>query len=111
MVGTDGDYVLLSGLNNLRAAIYRRLITRPGEYKFVPDYGVGVPSYVKKRANSTTVDQLRVAITEQLLRETRIEEIVDVAIEVDGDSIKIGLIVRAAGRALRFRPFVFSEEQ
>lgn len=110
-VGANGDYLLQDGLENLRSAIYRRLITRPGEYKFSPQYGVGIGLYVKKRRNTTTLDQLRLAITENLLQETRIDEIVSLVIENITDGIKVGLVVRAAGKALRFRPFTFAEVQ
>ena len=110
-VGSKGDFMLIGGLDNLRQAIYRRLITRPGEYKFVPSYGVGVPSYLKQRRTQTNLKQLEARIRENLLRERRIEQVVDVSIENITDGIKVNIAVKAAGRFLRFRPFEFSEEQ
>lgn len=110
-ITSAGDFLLVNGLTNLREAIYRRLITRPGEYKFVPEYGIGINSYIKRRADVETLDQLRTALTEQLLRERRIDAVEHVAIERIEDGIKVGLIIRAAGRALQFRPFTFAENQ
>ncbi len=110
-ITSAGDFLTVNGLTNLREAIYRRLITRPGEYKFVPDYGIGINSFIKRRANLETLDQLRTAITEQLLRERRIDAVEHVGIERTDGGLNVGLIIRAAGRALRFRPFTFAEDQ
>lgn len=110
-ITAKGDFLLVSGLTNLREAIYRRLITKPGEYKFVPDYGVGITAYVKRRSNAATIDELRTAITEQLLRERRIESVEQLNIEFDEYTVNVGIVIRAAGRALRFRPFTFTEEK
>lgn len=110
-VTAAGDYLTISGLANLREAIYRRLLTRPGEYKFVPGYGVGLPLYLKRKADSTTIDEIRTAVTEQLLHERRIDSVERVAIEFSDGKLNIGLIIKAAGRALRFKPFTFTEEQ
>lgn len=109
-ITSAGDFLLLSGLDNLREAIYRRLLTRPGEYKFVPSYGVGIMSFIKKKINTTTLDELRTTIEEQLLQERRIAAVENLAIERIDGGLKIGLIIRAAGKALRFRPFTFTEE-
>jgi phage baseplate assembly protein W len=103
-----GDYMLDVGIEALRQAIYRRLITRPGEYKHVPDYGVGVQSYLKGRATRDNIERLKTAIKTQLLRDQRVEAIEDIAVESDEYTTKIGLKIRASGRALRFTPFEFS---
>jgi len=108
-ISPAGDWLSVTGEAALRAALYRRLMTRPGEYRARPDYGVGLPSFVKKRANSTTVDELRVAIVDQLSLEPRIEEVVDVAVERFDGGLRIGLTVRSAGRTVRFQPQNFSE--
>lgn len=110
-VTSAGDYLLTKGLENLREALYRRMITKPGEYKFVPSYGLGINAYVKRRANTDTIAELRRALTEQLLQERRIDAIENIAIERIPNGLKIGLVIRASGKALRFRPFTFSEEQ
>lgn len=105
-----GDYTLLSGFDNLRAAIYRRLITRPGEYKFVPEYGIGVQSFVKRKRTTPVIDELKRAIETNLLRDPRIDSIDIIDIKTDDDVITIGIKAKVAGRELRFRPFSFSEK-
>lgn len=105
-----GDYVLVSGMEALRQAIYRRLVTRPGEYRVRPSYGVGVQDYVKKRRLASTLDELKVAITDQLSFDQRIDEVADVVVEYISDGIKVGIAIRAAGETLRFRPFDFTEK-
>ena len=110
-ITAQGDFLLIDGIANLREAIYRRLLTRPGEYKFVPEYGVGISSFVKRKASGEVLDELETAIREQLLREERIESVERIAIEPTESGLNISLIVRASGRALRFRPFSFTEEQ
>lgn len=104
-----GDYLVLKGLENLRAAIYRRLLTRPGEYVFVPEYGVGVQSFVKRRKTLANIDQLKTAIRDNLLRDRRIQAIEDIVVQDTDNQLILTLTVRAEGRALRFRPFIFTE--
>ena len=41
-IGRDGDYLLEEGENLVRKLIIRRLITRPGEFFHLPDYGIGL---------------------------------------------------------------------
>lgn len=110
-VSKSGDYIPIAGLENLRLAIIRRLLTRPGEYKFVPEYGVGVQTWVKKRRTPDIIKSLESRIRANLLREKRIDQVVDVAVENITDGIKINIAVRAAGRFLRFRPFEFAQDQ
>lgn len=110
-ITSAGDYLLLSGLENLRAAVYRRLLTNPGEYKLVPDYGVGMKRWVKKPDTSANRAEMKTIIEQQLLRDPRIQEIVQIAIESleNQPGVKVGIVLRANGRALRFRPFTFTE--
>jgi len=106
-----GDYVLLSGLEALRQAIYRRLLTRPGEYKLRPEYGVGVLDFVKKRRVQSTLDVLEQRIVDQLSFEQRIEEVVAVVVDRITDGLQVKVVIRAAGKTLKFEPFDFKETQ
>lgn len=106
-LNSAGDYVLLSGLEAVRQSIYRRLLTRPGEYRVRPEYGVGVMEFVKKRRTRSTFDVLRQRVVDQLSFDTRIDEVVDVVIDNIEDGIKIGIVIRVNGEALKFEPFEF----
>jgi len=108
-VSSAGDYVLLEGLEALRAAIYRRLITRPGEYRARPEYGVGLLSFVKKRRTLSSLDELRQRVIDQLSLDPRINEVRDVVVETTQDGLKIAVVIEAAGETLKFKPFDFSE--
>lgn len=108
-VSPSGDWQVVAGEAALRAALYRRLMTRPGEYRARPTYGVGLPDFVKRRANSTAIDELRVAIVDQLSLEPRIDEVVDVSVERTDTGLRLGVTVRAVGRTVRFQPQNFSE--
>lgn len=110
---TNGDYARVGGRENLKAAVYRRLVTRPGEFRFRPDYGVGVGNYVKKAATSATLDQLKVRIVEQLSQDPRVGVVdVRVAHEVvlGTQVLKVYVKVVASGETVDFEPFTFSRE-
>jgi phage baseplate assembly protein W len=110
-VSATGDYILLEGKEALRQAIYRRLLTRPGEYRARPEYGVGVLDFVKRRRVQSTLDELRQRVVDQLSLDSRISEVVDVVGENIDDGFKLLIIVRVAGETLQFAPFNFTERQ
>lgn len=105
-----GDYVLLEGIEAVRQAIYRRLMTRPGEYKLRPEYGVGVMDFVKRRRLASTTDELRQRIVDQLSLDSRIEEVVGIGVETITDGLKVKVVIRLAGETLKFEPFLFTEK-
>ena len=109
---TSGDYVTVGGEANLNRAIYRRLLTRPGGFKFRPEYGAGVQDWVKKRMTTSERNALRQRIIEQLAQEKRIDDVVEVLVEQQSNPalIVVRVKIKTAGRELRFQPFEFSEE-
>ena len=110
-VTAAGDYVLVEGLTALRAAVYRRLLTRPGEYKARPEYGVGIMDFVKRRNVPTTLAEIRQRVTDQLSLDPRISEVREVVVEAFPDGIKLGIVIQASGKTLTFQPFDFRETQ
>lgn len=106
----SGDYLLLYGIEALRAAVYRRLLTRPGEYKFEPEYGVGVQTWVKKRMTPDNIEDLKQKIKANLLQDQRIDSVSVVEIDKTHETLVLRISVLANGRELRFIPFQFSEE-
>jgi hypothetical protein len=113
-VGGAGDYLTTEGAENLRAAILRRLLVAPSEYKLRPDYGVGVRLFLKRPATTANIDELKRRIRDQLARERRIERVLDVEVapqDINGLRVYvITIAVVSAGREQRFRPFTISDE-
>lgn len=109
VVAKDGDWATVEGLEMLRAAVYRRLITRPGEFKARPGYGVGLALYLYEAKTPTTLAALSTTIRTQLLQDRRIED-VSVALEdlTDSPGLKVGIKVTARGRRLDLGEFVFA---
>jgi phage baseplate assembly protein W len=106
-VTPHGDYVLIDGLRALRQSILHRIITRQGEFKTRPQYGVGLRDFVKKPMNPTNLGLIKRKITEQLAREPRIEEVLAVIVQPEDTTLKVSVAIRAAGKALTLQPFVF----
>ena len=106
-----GDYVVTTGQETVRQAIYRRLLVRPGEFRVRPEYGVGVSLFVKKGVTQSTIDDLGQRIVEQLTQETRIDRLVEVTVtkvtENSRPGVKIYIKAELQGRTRVFKPFTF----
>ena len=108
-VSAAGDFQTIEGLEALKQALHHRLITRPGEYRLRPEYGVGVRDFVKKRRQQSSLNELRQRITDQISLDDRVEQVVEVVIEDITDGVRIGVVVRASGETLKFSQFDFRE--
>lgn len=98
-VSASGDYIIADGAESLRQAIIRRLLTSPGEWAALPDYGGGLREFVKKRSNSTTKDELAERVRSQCESEARVEKVESVIIEDDGEgTVKVAVQVRPVAR-------------
>ena len=104
-----GDYVLIDGETALRQSILHRLMTNPGEFKTRPTYVVGIRKWVKRPKTGTNILALQNQIEDQLARESRIEEVVAVRVRSTDEGLEVSIVIRAAGKTLRYRPFVFNE--
>lgn len=105
-VGKNGDYLVWDENEALRQAIYRRLMTSPGEFATRPEYGVGVRNYVKKRMGRATLDELRQRIEDQLSKEDRIERVIEAKVTAatfgNSTGVRIYVKVQALGQEQRF---------
>lgn len=112
-VTASGDYALVEGLDAIRQAVWLRLITSPGEYAVRPDYGIGVPQFVKKRITPAVLDELRQRCIDQLVKDDRIERVVDVLTERydigDQTGIRVIVKIEAVGREQAFAYQFFQE--
>lgn len=113
-VTPHGDFQESSGEDNLRRAIYRRLATRPGDYKARPSYGAGVPQFVKKSLTRSNLDALRTRIIEQVSQDRRVDRVLECSATpyiFDGvPGVLVHLVVQATGRTVRFSPLGFAQE-
>lgn len=100
VIGLDGDYQLLEGKAALKQAILHRLMTRPGEFRLRPDYGAGIPDYVKKPSTASTVAELTTAIKVQLAKEPRVGKVESVSISKTATSLVVKVNVIANGEPL-----------
>jgi phage baseplate assembly protein W len=105
-LGANGDYLTQDENEALRQAIYRRLMTAPGEFATRPEYGVGVRLYVKKRSGKANLDELRQRIEDQLAKEDRIDRVIEVKVQTatfaNSTGVKIYVKVQALGQEQRF---------
>lgn len=107
----QADYATVEGIENVRLALYRRLTTRPGEYRYKPNYGAGLGTHAKRKFTKTTRDEMIHRVREQVAQERRVEEILEVAIERDETTqvVVLRLSVKLFGRAVSFAPMTFAE--
>lgn len=98
-----GDWLIVDGIEALRQAIIRRIITSPGEWKTLPGYGVGARDYVKARNIRATRDELTNRIRDQLMQDARIAKVEQVVVEASEHTLRINVQIspRALGNAAR----------
>lgn len=113
-VTAKGDFQEVSGEENLRRAILRRLATNPGEYRVQPTYGAGVPSFLKKPLTRSNTNSLRTRIIEQIQQDRRVDKVITCDVTpytFDGvPGLLIDVTVQALGRSIHFQPFGFAQE-
>lgn len=94
-VSPTGDIALVEGLENLKQAIFNRMITVPGALKHRPDYGVGVPLYLGAISSLSKQQELAARIKEQCELDPRVDEITGVALDyTDEHPEQVKIIVR-----------------
>ena len=88
-----GDYALDAGLTNVRKRIYRRLVTQPGGFYHLPDYGLGLLDRVKRLAGPVQLAALQRDAQAQLAQEPGVRS-VSVAVSLDGAIVRFKIKVR-----------------
>lgn len=95
LAAPNGDIQTISGLNNIKEALFRRLVTQPGSLVHRPNYGVGIKDF--KNAPNSLPNQQRLAlrVKEQFELDARVTEVVGLKVTVDDDTPeKIIIFVR-----------------
>lgn len=103
-VTAAGDWAMVEGREALRQSLLRRLLTSPGEWATLPDYGVGARLFVKKANTSANRDELAERIRAQFLSDRRVASVDGVVITTlpSGNGIRVQVVVTpvALGSAL-----------
>ena len=106
-----GDIDTISGIDNVKEALFRRLITSKGSLVHRPDYGVGIKDFQNSPSTLFYQQQLAAKIKEQFELDPRVEKVVGVSIDFDDYSpqiVNIKVRVKLVGygeTAMNFIPF------
>jgi phage baseplate assembly protein W len=111
LLSADGDLDTISGLDNIKIALFHRLITSPGSLIHRPTYGVGIQDF--QNAVNSIANQREIAnrIQEQYEQDPRVEAVTGV--RIDNDDLtpeKVVLLVKVKVRGydeveMEFIPF------
>lgn len=96
VVSAAGDLETATGLENLKDALFRRLVTTPGSLIHRPNYGVGIKAFQNSINSVETQRQIAGRIQEQYERDPRVEKVLGVSIRnfSDAEPEKIEIVVR-----------------
>lgn len=112
LITPTGDLDVISGLANLKQALFHRLITEPGSLIHRPLYGVGIKRFQNAPNSVSQQEKLALRIQENFARDPRVEEVTSIAIEPNPDPhlVLITVKVKAVGydeAVMEFIPFGF----
>ena len=99
-VTSRGDLEQVTGLDNIRQAVFQRLITSPGSIAHRPGYGVGIKNYQNSPMTIATQQEIMLAMQKQFVDDDRIEELEELSITQNRDNpgqVEIKLKVRPRG--------------
>lgn len=106
-----GDIDTISGLENVKNALFHRLITSPGTLIHRPGYGVGIKDFQNAPMTIDTQRELAMRIKERFEEDPRVEEVSGVQVQVEDtrpDRITVLVRVKIAGydeEPMKFIPF------
>lgn len=109
--GHLGDIDTISGLDNVKDALFRRLVTVPGTVIHRPTYGVGLPRFLNGPNYLASQKALALKIEEQFAQDSRVEEVTSVQFEsadLTPEKLKITVRVKVVGYGeteMTFIPF------
>jgi phage baseplate assembly protein W len=82
----------ISGLDNLKQALYARLMTTPGTLVHRPTYGVGIKDYQNSISSTTQQTILANKIQEQFLQDPRVADVTGISIDNTDDEPQLTTI-------------------
>jgi len=111
VVSASGDLSTITGLANVKMALFHRLITNPGALAHRPEYGVGIKNYQNAINTLASQQQIAARIQEQFELDPRVEGVKGVAVDYDElnpSLVKFTVRVKIVGygeTAMTFTPF------
>ena len=96
----SGDLDVISGLDNLKEALFRRLITTPGSVIHRPEYGCNLKAYQGSLNNLENQRRLALTVKQQFELDERVEQVTGVSFNVDDnkpDMIQVNVKVKVRG--------------
>lgn len=111
VLSATGDLDTISGLENVKNALFHRLITSPGSLVHRPDYGVGIKDFQNSPNSIDTQRQLANRIQEQFEQDPRVQKVLGVSLNYGDstpDQVEIMVRVQIAGYdeiSAKFIPF------
>lgn len=88
-VGTGGDLLTVSGVENLKGALERRLDTRPGDLVFHKEYGSLAPTLIGKGGSQSAVQLAAAYVARALRSDPRIATADNVQATLTGDTVAV----------------------
>lgn len=88
LVLRSNDLATIEGARNLEQGLALRLLTAQGDVWTLPEYGL--PVRVGGSAVQREIAYLSAHVSEQLKRDARVRDVVDVEVIIEGDKIAIG---------------------
>lgn len=86
LAAPNGDIQTISGLKNIKDALFRRLKTQPGSLVHRPDYGVGIKDFQNAPNSLPNQQRLALRVKEQFELDSRVAEVVGLKVTVDDDT-------------------------
>ena len=109
LVTPSGDLDKISGLENLKLRLLHRLVTSPGAFIHLPNYGVGIKDF--QNAPNTIGNQIKMTkrIDEQFILDEAVENVKGVTfIKKDDRPQTVQIIVRVRVRGFSDVEFTFT---
>lgn len=109
-ITAGGDYAFEEGTDLLKKLVLRRLITRPGEFRHIPAFGVGLAIKEPLPAGGDLL-KLRTAIEGQVMKEPEVEDVkAELILDPNAGSLTLNLRVkvRGTGQSVSIGPVVLN---
>lgn len=93
VANAQGDLDAIYGVENVKEALYRRLVTPKGALFWIPDYGTRLMELLNQPATQSNLDLLEMEVRRAIQDEPRLDSDSSVRVYYDGEVV--GITVQA----------------